>query len=153
MDALIDALLDWIGQNSRYETAGISHPIVIEMTPEELTRELYTGIPHLIPDGGVDDRVNALYAHAEETIYILSADTIDGASDFDTPTENPLWREILLHELVHHVQWETGESQTWVCDAQGETIAYQLGGAYLAQTHTYDPMGNRMFWAQMYARC
>lgn len=153
MDALIDIMLDWIAQNSRYETRAISHPTVIELSPEDLTREMYTGVAHLIPADGVDERINALYAHAEQTIYILDAQALEGAAKYDTPKDNPLWREILLHELVHHVQWQTGEAETWVCDAQGEINAYHLGGVYLQQSGTPDPLPNRTMWARMYARC
>lgn len=153
MDALIDALLDWIGQNSPYDTRQIAHPAVIALSPQDLTREMYTGVAHLIPESGVDTRLNALYAHKEHTIYILNAASIDGADAFETATENPLWREILLHELVHHVQWQTGEADTWMCDAQGEEVAYHLGGKYLLQNNTPDPLPNRMFWARIYARC
>ena len=153
MDALIDIMLDWIAQNSRYDTRAMPHPTVIEMSPENLTREMYTGVAHLIPDDGVDERINALYAHEEHTIYILEARYIDGAAEFETAKDNPLWREILLHELVHHVQWQSGVAQTWMCDAQGEVEAYQLGGVYLAQSFTPDPLPNRAFWARMYARC
>lgn len=155
MDALIDALLDWIADNSDYSTE-VPHPIVLQLTPQELTRELYTGVAHLIPEGGVDDRVNALYAFDDGphgTIYILRAEGYADAAHFDDPTDNPLWREVLLHELVHHVQWQTGEAETWACPAQGERAAYALGGQYLHQAHARDPMGNRAFWGHLYSRC
>ena len=153
MDGLIDVLLDWIGEHSRYDVAQIGRPAVVMLSAEDLTREMYTGVPHLIPDDGVDERINALYAHAEQTIYIRHPDTVDGAQSFAAPSDNPLWQEILLHELVHHVQWQSGEADSWMCDAQGERQAYHLGGVYLAQTGTPDPLANRAFWAQMYAQC
>jgi len=156
MDALIDALLDWIGDHSDLRTTQIPTPIVLELTAKDLTSEYYTGVAHLIPEGGVDTRLNALYAASdgpEGTIYIINAVNIVGAEDFDDPRENPLWREILLHELVHHVQWHTGLVETWACHAQGETQAYHLGGQYLAQQNVDDPLPNRAFWARMYARC
>ncbi|MCB1335680.1 MAG: hypothetical protein KDK26_19095 [Roseivivax sp.] len=156
MEAVIDALLDWIAGNSAYTTDGITRPIVVELSPEDLTREFYSGVPHLVPDDGVDERLNALYAFGDGpagTIYILDANTIDGAREFDAPHDNPLWREILLHELVHHVQYQTGEADTWQCSSQGEVAAYTLGGRYLKQRYTDDPMGNRNFWARVYARC
>ena len=156
MDALIDALLDWIGAQTDYDIAQLPRPAVIELSPEELTLEYYSGAPQLLPADGVDDRLNALFNFvdgAHGTIYLLEADEIDGADYFDDPTENPLFREILLHELVHFVQWQTGAAETWDCPSYGEREAYLLGGAYLRASRTTDPMPNRMFWAHAYARC
>ena len=111
MDALIDLLLDWIGENSAYQTSDLEPPAVVELGPKELTREYYYGRAHLIPEDGVDDRLNAIYIAnegPEGTIFILSPDQIDGAENFADPRDNPLWREILLHELVHHAQHDHG---------------------------------------------
>ncbi|SMX36104.1 DUF6647 family protein [Maliponia aquimaris] len=156
MDILIDALLAWIGDNTDYDVADIPPPIVLQVSPAELTREFYTDLAHLIPDDGVDERLNGLYAFnngPHGTIYLVRAADIFGAEDFDDPTENPLFREILLHELVHHVQRKSGAFENWPCPAIGETEAYRLGGRYLRQTRTTDPLGNRNFWAAIYARC
>ncbi|SHH79405.1 hypothetical protein [Marivita hallyeonensis] len=156
MEILIDALLDWIADHSDYVTEDLPHPVVLQLTPEELTTEYYTGVAHLMPEDGVDERLNALYAATDGaygTIYLRAAAGFDESEHFEDPTENPLWREVLLHELVHHVQWQSGEAQTWHCPAQGERVAYHLGGIYLAESHVWDPMGNRAFWAHMYSRC
>lgn len=156
MDALIDLLLDWIGQQTLQDTAALPHPAVIELSAEALTREFYTGVAHLMPEDGVDERLNALYAQgdgAHGTIYILAPRLMPEAEDFDDPRANPAWREILLHELVHHVQHQSGVAQTWACPATGELEAYQLGGLYLRQRNAPDPMPNRNFWAAIYARC
>ena len=156
MEAVIDALLDWIAGNSAYTTDGITRPIVVELSPEDLTREFYSGVPHLVPDDGVDERLNALYAFGDGpagTIYILDANTIDGAREFDAPHDNPLWREILLHELVHHVQRVTGAYDRFPCRNFGEREAYDLGGKFLKQRYARDPLPNRVFWATIYSRC
>ena len=156
MEQLIDALLEWIGDHSQYDTANLPHPIVLQLTPHELTREYYTGVAHLMPDDGVDERVNALYAATDGpygTIYLLSAEFYTDVEHFDDPMDNPLWREVLLHELVHHVQWQSGAADTWLCPAQGETEAYALGGRYLTGQAADDPMPNRNFWGMVYSRC
>lgn len=156
MDPVTAVLLAWIGQNTDYDMRVVNPPTIVEMTAEELTREYYGAVPHLLPADGVDDRLNALYA-AEDgphgTIYLLRPDTVDDAEYFDDPRDNPVWREVLLHELVHHVQWQTGAADTWDCKSYGEREAYSLGGRYLRRTRTDDPMPNRMFWANVYARC
>ncbi|WP_425090588.1 hypothetical protein [Tropicimonas sp. S265A] len=156
MDGLLEALLLWIGDHTTYQTHDIPHPIVLQLSPEELTREYYSGVAHLMPEDGVDDRLNALYATTDGphgTIYVIEARAVEGADAFDTPEENPLFREILLHELVHHVQHLTGAADDWACLAMGETEAYRLGGTYLRQLRVTDPLPNRNFWGAIYARC
>lgn len=156
MDGLLEALLAWIGDNSAYAVTDLPMPVVLELSAEELTREYYTGVAHLIPEDGVDDRLNALYAPGDGqhgTIYIIEAKGVEGSADFDHPSENPLFREILLHELVHHVQVQSGAAENWQCLSLGEQEAYALGGRYLKQTGTPDPMPNRTFWGAIYARC
>ena len=156
MDPVVATLMAWIAAHTDYRTDTVVPPEVVQLTAEELTREYYTGVAHLIPEDGVDERVNALYAATDGevgTVYIMRAAELADAGQFSDPMDNPIWREILLHELVHHVQWQTGEAETWACPAAGEKEAYRLGGVYLRQVGATDPIPNRNFWAHMYARC
>lgn len=156
MDALIDLLLEWIGQNSTYQTSDMLHPVVTLLTPRDLTREYYSGAAHLLPSDGIDERLNALYAPgdgAHGTIYIIDPRYLPDSAEFGDPSENPLFREILLHELVHHAQEQSGASKQWPCLAMGEAEAYRLGGIYLATQQAQDPLPNRAFWGAVYSRC
>jgi hypothetical protein len=156
MDPLLDALLDWIGANTAYDVSAVPRPALVELSPEELTRELYADAPQLLPEDGVDDRLIALYSHedgANGTLYVLAPELVADAEFWDDPTENPIFREIVLHELIHHVQWQTGAADAWPCPARGEEEAYTLGGLYLSETHTPDPIPNRAFWARAYSTC
>jgi hypothetical protein len=156
MDAIIGLLLMWIASHTDYDTAAMPRPQVIEMTPQQLTGEFYAEARHLMPADGVDERINALYSAidgAHGTIYILAATEAPDAEHFDDPYRNPLFLEILLHELVHHAQWQSGAADTWPCRSFGEREAYLLGGRYLRERRVDDPLKNRMFWAHMYARC
>ncbi|WP_210527785.1 hypothetical protein [Rubellimicrobium arenae] len=156
MDPIIDALLAWIGENSAYDVAGLPRPAVVLLAPGDLTREYYAAAPQLLPEDGVDDRLLALYS-AEDgpdgTLYLLAPRHVPDAGRWDDPTDNPLFREIVLHELVHHVQWQTGAAETWPCPQFGEQEAYTLGGIYLRQVHAADPIPNRGFWARTYSIC
>jgi len=58
-----------------------------------------------------------------------------------------------LHELVHHVQWQTGAADTWACPAAGEREACALGGIHLRQRRADDPPPNRNFRGAACARC
>ena len=154
MTDLMTALMIWISANTGYDTTGMPLPDLVEMTPEELTAEYYTGVPHLIPAKGVDDRVQALYAPGDGPdgrVYVLAATHVDGAED--DPYGNPLFQEMVLHELLHHVQYESGAAEGWLCPAQGEVEAYAAGGKFLKQRYVTDPMPNRTFWAHIYSRC
>jgi hypothetical protein len=109
-----------------------------------------------MPDDGVDERLNALYAPgdgAHGTIYIIAPRHVENASDYDQPIDNPLFREILLHELVHHAQHHSGAADDWVCLSIGEAEAYRLGGIYLRDLRVDDPLPNRNFWGAIYSRC
>ncbi|WP_108257710.1 hypothetical protein [Mangrovicoccus ximenensis] len=156
MELLIDALLEWISAETGRTVAGVPPPQVVAMTPQELTQEYYADHPYLIPEDGKDERIQALYAASDGpdgTIYILAAEAFADAPEFENPQDNPVWREVLLHELVHHLQWQNGEPDTWQCRGHGEREAYLLGGRYLRRTRTADPMPNRNFWAHAYSRC
>ncbi|WP_425092822.1 hypothetical protein [Tropicimonas sp. S265A] len=156
MNEVLAALMLWISANTAYDTTGMPLPEVIEMTPQELTAEYYTDAPQLMPAKGVDERIQALYSIEEGPhgrVYILDADLVPGAADGDDAYDNPLFREMLLHELVHHVQHVSGVADSYLCPAQGEVEAYRVGGVYLKQVHADDPMPNRAFWAHMYSRC
>lgn len=67
--------------------------------------------------------------------------------------DNPILTERLLHELVHHVQFQTGVNKSFQCIAYGEKEAYRLGGLFFKQRYIEDPMPNRNFWAHVYSRC
>lgn len=158
MEQVLEALLVWIATNTGYETASIASPEVVEMTPQEITREFYTDAEHLLPEDGVDTRIRALYTPvdgANGRIYILSAEHVarETGEDYDAPLESPVFREMLLHELIHHFQHASGRAGGFPCPAYGETEAYMYGGAYLKQLNIEDTMPNRQFWAAVYSRC
>ena len=156
MELLVEALLTWLEASSGYKLEQIPRPQIVEMSARELTSEYYSGAPHLAPQTGVDPRLNALYSAVDGnngTIFILEATSVDGANRFKSPYENPLFHEILLHELIHHAQWQSGAPDTWACQSYGEHEAYALGGLYLHQAGVRDPIPDRRYWASLYARC
>lgn len=153
MDSLLEALLQWISDNSSYITKGIQLPTVVEMTRSQITNEFYTDHPNQAPSNGIDHRIKALYNAEKQILYVIQAKQMEYVDEFDSPTDNPAWREIVLHELIHHVQWQTGYVKDWQCERYGEKDAYLLGGKYLKQRASDDPLPNRIFWANIYSRC
>lgn len=156
METLALALMLWIGNNSPYNTRDMPAPAIIEMTPQALTKEAYSDNPERAPADGVDERIYALYSFEDGphgTIYILQAKLTEDVEDYPTPSENPLFQERLLHELVHHTQRLAGAYDRMPCKKFAEKEAYLLGGKFLQQKRVADPMPNRNFWAHMYSRC
>lgn len=156
MTELLTALMIWIAANTTYDTAGIPLPEIVELTPRGLTAEYYADAPHLIPAKGIDTRVQALYSGTEGDhgrVYVLAAHLVEGTETDEDPYSNPAFQEMVLHELIHHMQFQTGQTERYMCPAQGEAEAYAAAGKYLRQMRADDPMPNRNFWAHVYSRC
>ena len=156
VEELVAALLAWITWNSDLDPSGVPPPVVRELDRVELTAELYRDATALLPASGVDERVLALYSWKDDpngVIHILDARLTDGLQPGEPPYENPVFRERLLHELVHHVQYHTGAYRRFTCPSEGEREAYLLGGRYLRQRYATDPLPNRRVLAHLYSRC
>lgn len=150
LENLVGSLLIWIASNSSYDTGQLARPEVYLVSPKEITAEYYSDAPEQIPDSGIDPRIKALYTPLEGkhgTIFLNYSDDPEGLFD------DIAMQEILLHELVHHVQWQTGVADTWRCQNQGELEAYALGAEFLRQESHQDHLLSRRAWAQIYSAC
>ena len=171
MEKLMAALMVWIGSNTSYNVTEIPHPEVRLLTAEEMTREYYSG-SDVQPESGIDSRIFSLYNSVDSKhgiIYLLDPRlndtlTLDSADPDVTLTdrsqplqqewlEHPVLQEQLLHELIHHVQYQTGAVEQFPCQAFAEREAYLLGGKYLQLRHANDPLPNRRVLAYMFSRC
>ena len=172
MDKLVATLLIWIGTHSNYDTSNIVQPEIVLLSPQELTSEYYEGSGVALPDSGIDARVYALYQFADApqgVIYLIdprrstatAAVQIGDKDETFGPTvtlesewlDDPVFQEQLLHELVHHVQYQSGAASRFPCPAFGEKEAYLLGGKFLALRFANDPLPNRNVLAHIYSRC
>ena len=156
METVALMLMLWISSNTDYNAEQITLPVIVEMTPKEITAEAYTDVPNKTPEGGIDNRVNALYSFEDGpngTIYIIAAKLTKASEDFTNPRDNPIFQERLLHELIHHSQRLSGTTDKMPCRNFGEKEAYLLGGKFLKSQNVTDPMPNRNFWAHIYSRC
>lgn len=150
IETLVGSLLVWIASNSAYDTSKIDKPDLRLVSAEEITAEYYSDAPEQAPDNGVDPRIKALYTPLtgeNGTIYLRYTGDPDELYD-DIATQ-----EILLHELVHHVQWQTGVADDWRCQNEGELEAYALGAEFLRQESFQDHFLSRRAWAQIYSTC
>lgn len=117
VDALIAALLTWVVALGKPGAATALQPAEIVRTLVARAPEDHPAAPDAAPVAGRDGRINALYAATDQprlTICAIAADLVEGSDAFEDARDNPLWREILLHKLVHHTQWQAGEA---VCSA------------------------------------
>lgn len=150
LESVVSSLLVWIAANSGYDTAEIQHPDIQVVTPEEITAEYYSDMLAYMPDSGVDPRIKALYAPNDGTGGTIYLRLTEDIADIQ---ENIEAQEVLLHELVHHVQWQTGAPTRWKCTNEGELEAYMLGAEYLRQHSNQDYLFSRRTWAQIYSEC
>lgn len=155
MEALILTLLQWIGAHSEYATANLPPPPVVLMSAAALTNRVQ-GKSGAAKASDVDPRLQGFFSLAPDTlgtIYLINPEDTPGADRFADPTENPIFRERLLHELVHYAQHASGEMASYRCPSQGEFAAYVLGGAYLRELHVPDPLRHREWLARAVMQC
>ena len=156
MEPLALSLLLWIAAHSTLGVAGLNPPPVVLLNPEQMTALYYqqAGKPSTAPK--VDMRVQGCFDWSGGTpgvIYLVRPQDTPGAAAYTDPTDNPLFRERLLHELVHYAQLASGAYAKFDCPAQGEFDAYRLGGIYLRQLGVPDPMPGRMGWVRRFTAC
>jgi hypothetical protein len=150
------ALLMWIASHSSFQTAGqLPPPPIVLTTVEELTA-LVRQRSGVAPGEAGEWNVYGYLSLDEDdhgTIYVVRPADTPGAELFVDPADNPIFRERLLHELVHYVQYATGALSGLQCPSMRELAAYYLGGVYLKERAVADPLPDRMLFAFWAARC
>ncbi len=158
MDTLATTMLIWLAANSDFDVVHHGPPPIRLLSPEALT-SLYreqNGVNAGEGAAKIDRRVQGYFSwtHAPNgVIYLVTPQDTPGAAWHADPTDNPLFRERLLHELVHYAQHVGGAYAKFDCPAQGEFDAYRLGGIYLRQLGVPDPMPGRMGWVRRFTAC
>lgn len=158
MESLTLSLLLWLAAHSDYDMARVSPPPVRLLSPEAMTALYYAQTESGAPAGApkIDHRIQGYFSWApapQGGIYLVRPEDTPGAAAHADPAENPLFRERLLHELVHFAQHASGAYARFDCPAQGEFDAYRLGGVYLRQLGVPDPMPGRMAWVRRFSSC
>ena len=114
-DPLKKTLLDWIAANSEYDTSELlDNPPMVRFCEHGSTLVYEGKAIHF------NDRLNGVYD--EKTKQICLAKPWHPSNTKD--------RGVLLHELVHHVQFE---SKSWLCPKATEWEAYKLQEAWLLE--------------------
>ena len=136
MKELIAVLLMWIGQSTMYNV-DIPHPDVVMLPPQELN-EQYAAT--MLNKTSHIEELWAYYNTKTQTIYLRA----------DFRQYDPWDKSILLHELLHHVQYHN--RMKYKCINQMEEEAWPLQKKYLKDFHNinwdYD-----MLWYLMISTC
>jgi hypothetical protein len=111
----VDELVTWIGENSDYPGELRRYPPVAFLPRATLNYLYYEGAG--IAYNG-QEQVQALYV---EGMMFLSDDFTLGKHDY-----------VLLHELVHHLQYE--QEREFACMAEREREAYELQIKFVEET-------------------
>ncbi len=116
------ALLMWIGSNTPLPYDGQDPPEIVTVSQEQLVRLMYEGD---VPQGlDVDSvTVDGLYNYRDGKIYLH--ENLDLAM--------PEGRAVLVHELVHYLQYQNGLDKSVPCMRELEPPAYAAQAKYLEQ--------------------
>ena len=128
MDDLMVELLDWINTNSTFSYGADSFPAVKRVSPVKMAGIAFGGNMRKNLDLK-KFKIYGLYNFEENSIYIVNW--------LDLETEKG--KAILLHELVHFLQYQYGHEKNVQCRNELEALAYLLETRYLSDHDGHDP--------------
>lgn len=121
-DQLMAGLLGWINDHTTYQYEVDSLPNIKFSSTEEIAMVAFgKNLPKALDLKTLS--IKGLYNYKEGTVYLL--DSID--------IESEKGRAILLHELVHFLQYEHGQEKETQCKNELEALAYLLEAKYLEE--------------------
>jgi hypothetical protein len=156
MEQLAATLLTWIALHSSYPVANAPVPKIVVLSPTEMTARYRQLIDSNQREPAIDPRVLGHFERQRGRrgiVYIVDPTVAPGADRFESPLLNPVFRERLLHELIHYAQHFTGAYEKFECAAKAEFDAYMLGGRYLADKGAPDDFDVRIRMAYSFSRC
>jgi len=119
---LIAGLIGWINGHSTFKYDVHDAPDVQKVPASELASIAFGGnLPKNVNPANL--RIYGLYNFNDQTVYLL--DTIDLATEQG--------KAILLHELVHYLQYQAGVDKSVECRNQLESLAYVLEARYMSE--------------------
>ena len=122
MKELTLALLMWISSNTPFAYDGQDPPAILSADQEQLVRLMYEGeVPRGLDVASVT--VDGLYNYRDGKIYLH--EHLDLAM--------PEGRAVLVHELVHYLQYQKGLEKSLPCMRELEPPAYAAQAKYLKQ--------------------
>lgn len=123
-------LLRWINNRSSFEIKIDEIPKVIKVTDHEMA-EIAFGTKASLAQ--MSRKINGLYNFNEKSVYIL--DSLDLNSEKG--------KSILLHELVHYMQYQLDLDKDVKCKNELESLAYLLQVQYLKSQKSSFEISNK----------
>lgn len=120
LTALMTELLDWINDNSTFSYRIAEMPAVKRVSPVKMANMAFGGNMRKALDLK-RFKIYGLYNFEENAIYIVN--WLD--------LESEKGKAILLHELVHFLQYQSGHENNVQCRNELEALAYLLETHYL----------------------
>lgn len=125
-DELVSGLLGWINEHSSFKYDIEKIPEVKKVSSKEIAMVAFGGkLPKAVNPDNL--QIFGLYNFNEKAVYLL--DSIDLDTDEG--------KGILLHELVHFLQYQTGMDDNVNCKNELESLAYVLEARFL-ESHNHD---------------
>ncbi len=125
-EELVSGLLGWINDHSSFDYDIEKVPDVKKVSPKEIAMVAFGGeLPKAVNPDNL--KIFGLYNFNEGAVYLL--DSIDLDTDEG--------KGILLHELVHYLQYQTGMDDNVSCKNELESLAYVLEAKFL-ESHDHD---------------
>jgi hypothetical protein len=119
-EELISGLLGWINHHSSFDYDIDTLPDVKKVSARQIAEVAFGGkLPKAVNPKNL--QIFGLYNFNEKAVYLL--DTINLDTDHG--------KGILLHELVHYLQYQTGEDSNVQCKNELESLAYLLEAKFL----------------------
>ena len=121
IENLMDNLVEWINQHTSFEHQVETLPKLIIADPNIIAEVAFGGkLPGNIDASSLN--IMGLYNFNEKAIYLLD--------ELDLNSEEG--KGILLHELVHYLQYEEDIDKNVECKNELEALAYMIEAKYLS---------------------
>ena len=123
---MIAAMFGWINNHSSFEHDVSNMPEIIKVSSTQMAEVAFGGeLPQAVDPDKL--RIYGLYNFNEGAVYIL--DSLD--------LESEKGKGILLHELVHFLQYQYDKDEDVKCKNELESLAYILEAKFL-QSHDHE---------------
>ncbi len=120
IEQLAEKLLAWLNQHTAYKYHINQTPEIKTVSARQIAEVAFGGkLPQAVNAESL--KIYGLYNFNEKAVYLL--DSID--------LETLEGKAILLHELVHYIQYQIGEDESVDCKNELESLAYVLEAKFL----------------------
>ena len=123
-DEVVAELLSWINNHSAFNHSIGDMPDIVKVSALDMAKVAFgKELPKSVDPDKL--RIYGLYNFNERAVYILDS--------LDLTSENG--KGILLHELVHFLQYQYDLDKNVQCKNELESLAYMLEAKYLQAHH------------------